>query len=300
MTNDRVSQYEKSTKSLLSDDTLFRGKIDLLTKDGVVVDYKTSSKTSQSVEELEMSYQLDLYALSEIASAESINAIEYRIIEKPTIKLKKNEAFEDYLERCIEWVYEKVDEKIATIVRPVTEDRMEAARLWIESGSADIKRCRRLNYWPQSINACHNYNIKCPFLSLCAAEMSGENTNYIMRTKYEHYEPEHGRDLEADIVGYSVVSNFRLCQRRYYYQHELLLQPKGHKESEALTFGKAFHRSIELAGVEGLEISLYECRKLLDHTDHYLSEQDIAKIMALTTICYDKWIINEEKDAKNG
>lgn len=283
------SSVEKETRSLLSvTDDVYRGYLDNV-EDGLIVDYKTTSDIDNLLLELRTSPQLALYALSEISNGNPVSGISYRIMKKPTIRLKKNQTTGEYIEEVYEWYFIDQESKIETFSQSISENMLEEARLWIEHGSLDIQRCRRLGYWPQDFTSCYNHFSRCEFADVCELKSCGGNHNYLLRTEYERYSPEKKRESEDNIVGYSTTKAFRECAFKYYNRHELMLRKKGAAQSTALSFGVAFHNALEVLSQFGIDAVSYQCSELMKDSECALSDQNVCNIVSMIRVASEFW-----------
>ena len=107
--------------------------------------------------------------------------------------------------------------------------------------ATDIREKRRNKRWHKNDGACFNFSTACPYLPLCSGCSEIESSEW-RRRKQCHSE------LEG--VGYGALTAssmklFQACPKKYYYRHELGIEPNVEHTSEALYFGTALHAELE-------------------------------------------------------
>jgi len=161
----------------------FHGIVDLLYKDITdntlwIMDHKTRSTiTKQAVEMVPMDMQTQMYRwLVRKALKKIVHGVNFNLIRKPSIKIKKNETTAEFLERIVkdydqrapEFFYrEKVlysRETAEATLNDVQEIIKQMVTIYaLHSFSApDL-----INSYPRTTAACWTYNSRCPYWELC-------------------------------------------------------------------------------------------------------------------------------------
>ena len=91
---------EQEFKVRLARGIYLKGKLDAITADGLPVEHKTTGQFDlyRYIDHLAYDDQIAIYML-----ATGTNRAHYTVIQKPSIRLKKDETVEEYLERVSEW-----------------------------------------------------------------------------------------------------------------------------------------------------------------------------------------------------
>lgn len=139
--------------------------------------------------------QLSMYSL--LARANDIFHIGLVIdyIRTPSLKQKKKETDEEFLERINENVANNLDTYYAKIQidRTLGQDYDSLQECLQEIRM--IKTCRERDIWPKSSEGCNEYHKLCPYHLLCRGE-----TNVSQYTKRTHQHPELDESLFPKIA----------------------------------------------------------------------------------------------------
>ena len=109
------------------------GYIDEVCPDGTLVDFKTAQDANVYIEAQVTSHQLPLLVWALRASTgEEVKRVAYRIIQRPTIKWKAKQEWEDFVAECHDWYAKSsTGSKIVNHVVPVDWDRVIHATGWL-------------------------------------------------------------------------------------------------------------------------------------------------------------------------
>jgi len=164
----------------------YTGKVDIVI-DSKIIDWKTCADPLRYITTKTIGFQPELYA---IAVGENITSIEYRLIKRPTIRLKQKETPEEYLERCIDWLA-NTDYAIMEHEVFLNPARIEAAKHWLWNLQKRISEARKSNRWMRNEIACHSWNRQCEFLSLCEVSCSGGDPKNIQSEMFDRRDKVH-------------------------------------------------------------------------------------------------------------
>lgn len=225
----------------------------------------------------------------------------------------KGDADRDaYERRCLEDQLLAEPGKVESHSYFIVPARLAIARRYLWDCCKRILECRRTQCWLPTEQACYMYNRQCPCAKLCQATMNGDKIDYIIDDGYDRFqEGEHlHRELEmgrrtsdgTDILTYTSVSTFRLCEARYYWQYELGLRPKG-EYSEPLWIGSAVHKGLATSAEEGLEAGLEAiddwaaANPVIGEDRAWLQDQQIARARAMLRAADIRWPSKAALDA---
>lgn len=151
---------EVEFKTRLSQGIYLRGKADGISKDNIIIEHKTAygAAGEDFEEKLKIDDQIMIYMIG-IGS----NELLYTLCQKPTIKLRQNEEYEDYLKRCYEWYDESKTAvyKISKTDKELDDKKAELIQI--------AKEIRRGKHW-------HRNPYNCKVLS-CVYDKICENYN---------------------------------------------------------------------------------------------------------------------------
>lgn len=278
----------------------YRGKVDLVLEKGgdvILRDWKTVANVEQAKRQRMLSFQSDLYALALAQEGIHIDAVEFCLIAKPTIKLcGKDKTAEDsngaatYEDRCLTWLAQ--DGKLDAFEVPVTTARILSAKAWLWDISKQILDCRINRRFVCNEKACYAWQRECEYMPLCLAKCYGHDWASIVDADYEskplHSELGEGAAGDKDVITYSSASQFALCQRKYEWRHQMGLKPKAPEDSEALNIGIDVHAGLEAAFLDGLGAGLEKVNIPVLHLDEK-GLQNKAKARAMIRAAFEKW-----------
>jgi hypothetical protein len=174
---------------------VLKGKVDMVleTTNGIwLVEHKTAQQWSDS-NNLKLDEQGTTYIVSaESALDEPVNGIMYNIIRKPSIRPRKNESNEEYLDRLVEDMHDRPEfyffreesTRSTQQKRDLIDDLKHIAAI---DEREDTRYYRNPSYLAN--NKC---NWMCPFTDICI-----EYDDELVKMEYEKREKEH-EELEDD------------------------------------------------------------------------------------------------------
>jgi len=111
-----------------------------------------------------------------------VKGIIHVLLQKPSLRLKKGEVFEDYVQRCVLDFYDtrmKQAKESPDVHPPLLISRVKFPPRtpgWVHTMLWDLDRHSSdeadPNFFYPDKNSCFNYNSKCPFLPVCQASES--------------------------------------------------------------------------------------------------------------------------------
>ena len=173
----------------LNDNHTLIGRIDGITSDKILVEHKT---TSRDVDE---SYIYNLQWDEQILSymlANNTRKIYYTVCKKPTIRKKKNESDEDFINRCCNWYNEDTEKKIGVFMLERTDEEIEKHKknlIYIADEMEDCSKHKEKLY--NNPCACSMWGSRCPYSSICLNyQPDKEYIGFVKEIKEEKKEDE--------------------------------------------------------------------------------------------------------------
>lgn len=172
--------------------TPIRGTLDLAvrrrsTREIYIVDHKTTSfDPALMMKSYTFSIQPRTYKLLAEAVYKDegtvVGAV-HNVIKKPTIRWKKNQEWEDYLEEITEWyngtgrheknraLWEKSPPFVRSFIKfPRVSSDDEEYQLRLDEGDKASQAYPHLAIFPRLDTACFAFNKACPYIELCASD----------------------------------------------------------------------------------------------------------------------------------
>jgi hypothetical protein len=158
------------------------GMVDLL-------EHKTAATVDRNyLEKLWSDLQILAYCWAQRRAGVHVSGIAYNVLRKPSIRLRRDETWEDYGVRCAEWC--KATPDAYTRMHLIfTDTQIQAVEDDLRTAIRDWEQARRSNRWPRNRDACWKWGRACPFYRLCE---SGDDPR-ILR---DLYRPRRTADLE--------------------------------------------------------------------------------------------------------
>lgn len=155
------------------------GRVDGMAEDGCIVEHKTTSiDIEKYIYNLQWDEQLMLYML-----AKSVNKIYYTICKKPTIRQKKNETAEEYVQRCCAWYDEEPENKIRVVLIERTQEELQEFAKQLQDLADEMQNTKCFYRCPCH---CEIYGTRCVYSSVCLNYNSQlEYVDFIKKEKGE-------------------------------------------------------------------------------------------------------------------
>lgn len=159
----------------------FQGKYDGLIEDNegpALLEHKTASQIGKDY--------IDRVSLFDIqtrlyCTALDLDRVLYNVVKKPTIKLRKNDTEEIYIERILDWYREDSQEKVFRAWLTITpEDKAEAMQIAWDVGQK-ILMDRRTGRFTQNPGNCFKWHRPCSYWELCTSK----NNPSVLENKYK-------------------------------------------------------------------------------------------------------------------
>lgn len=150
---------EQEFKIRLARGVYLKGRLDAITQYGFPVEHKTTGNAGldKYVDHLAYDDQIALYMLT-LGKERAI----YTVIQKPTIRLKKDETEEQYLERVGQWYDDNPENKILTLTVVRSPQELEEKRQEVIYLAHQIRHTKL--FW-RNPNSCAITS--CPYASIC-------------------------------------------------------------------------------------------------------------------------------------
>ncbi len=159
---------------------------------------RESKTTSQKLDtdsdywgRLQMDAQTSLYWLAAVAENYPVEFVEFDVIRKPSIRLKKTENPEEYGNRLLEDIGERPDFYFARREIPRLQADLDetAGELW--AWGKILRQCQLDGHWPRNTSACNRFG-RCEYWSLCTSGFCGDYVpeGYVKSTRHPELESE--------------------------------------------------------------------------------------------------------------
>ncbi len=158
-----IVDVEQEFRYRLARGIYLKGKIDAVSVDGLI-EHKTTGNyiTDEYMYKVDfMNDQVSNYLIAK----EDNRPITYTVITKPTIRLKKTETLDEYIERCEAWYDEDTERKVRVFTVYRTEEELEQQRKNLIAMAKEIRRCDREGFFYRNDRACSI--LGCPFSGIC-------------------------------------------------------------------------------------------------------------------------------------
>ena len=159
-----IVDVEQEFRYRLARGIYLKGKIDAVSVDGLI-EHKTTGNyiTDEYMYKVDfMNDQVSNYLIAK----EETRPVTYTVITKPTIRLKKTETLDEYIERCEAWYDEDTERKIRVFTVSRTKEELEEQRKNLVAMAKEIKRCDREKFFYRNDRACSI--LGCPFSGICS------------------------------------------------------------------------------------------------------------------------------------
>lgn len=147
----------------------FKGKVDGLIQDAegrCLFEHKTTAKLDSGYIKRVVSFDIQIALYAHFLG---VDRVLYNVIQKPSIRFRKNDTEELYVERLLEWYEEHPGCFFREEITITPEDKRQALKtLW--SVSQKILLDRRADYFVQSPGNCQKFNRFCEYYELCCSK----------------------------------------------------------------------------------------------------------------------------------
>lgn len=137
------------------------GRIDARTADGALIEHKITS--GEINEEYWYTREFDEQLMTYMLAYKTNRAI-YTVCKVPTIRQKKDETEEQYLERCGKWYDEDPEHRIAWREIVIPQEQLDEWKVMLGETMGEIERCT-LFYRNQSY--CNRWGRMCEYAPIC-------------------------------------------------------------------------------------------------------------------------------------
>ena len=137
------------------------GRIDARTEDGALVEHKTTSGDID--EQYWYGKQYDEQLMTYMLAYKTNRAI-YTVCKVPTIRQKKGETEEEFLERCTAWYDEDPEHRIAWREIIIPQEQLDEWKVMLAETVGEIERCT-LFYRNQTY--CNRWGRMCEYAPIC-------------------------------------------------------------------------------------------------------------------------------------
>lgn len=210
-----------------------------------------------------------------------------------------NPTRDHYENECYEWIHDRPGERMVSHPLQILPSRMEMARGYLWDCGKRILDCRRNDRWMPNAQACRDWGRTCPYAELCASEMEGGDTAWLIGEYYTELPSPHpeldGLGADRDLLTFTSTGVLCQCEVRYFWMFEQALR-KHADAGDALWRGSAIHVGLEVYARQGREPALAAIDAWADEHpvlggDWRKQEQEIAKARAMVRAAADKWPI---------
>jgi len=162
------------------------GKVDLILDDGkggvVIVDHKTAANINGDyIDRIQHDAQLYSYALAaEKVFDRPCTSMYLNVIQKPSIRLKKDESDEAFYRRMGDWYS---SDKFLRQQITIDKRFLQTVRKDLWERGQQIRFSDYHNYFPRNTNSCVQYGYTCPYYKLCILDQQ-----HLKETDYEKKE----------------------------------------------------------------------------------------------------------------
>lgn len=158
----KITEVEKEFDVRITPFLHMRGKIDAICADGTPIEHKSAGQSISDETNAGLKYkdklawddQVSFYLL-----ALRTTRVKYTVCQKPTIRLKRDETEEEYLDRCEEW-YDETKVRFFEVTRSMEE--LQETENEVRILASEIRR--RKHFYR---NPSHCSLMGCSYASIC-------------------------------------------------------------------------------------------------------------------------------------
>jgi len=137
------------------------GRIDGFSKDGCIVEHKTTSSEISEAYEYNLLWDEQILAYMYLTGSHKVY---YTVCRKPTIRQKKNESDEEFFNRMLAWYDEDTDSKIKLLVITRTDEEIQRFVNGFEDICNDMESETNLY---MNTQYCNCWGRRCEYSSIC-------------------------------------------------------------------------------------------------------------------------------------
>lgn len=180
--NPKTGRVSKLAKWAFTSDMLIRLDGDLW-----MVEYKTASQMGQTyIERLELCSQVSGYVDNiQRIYKEPVKGIIYRILKKPSIKIKKNETQSSFLDRLTKMFEEESADRLIEYRFRRSKEELDDYKQDQWEETQQILAAHKKGMFPRNTNSCVMYG-KCSYFSLCKRQEGAERFFKQAEDRYEN------------------------------------------------------------------------------------------------------------------
>lgn len=157
----KLAEAEKWYESDLVDDHTLLGRVDGISEDGQIVEYKTTSAVSIDEYEYNLEWDEQLLAYMYLAGT---NKAKYVVIRKPTIRQKKSETEEEFFERMVAWYDEDTNEKIRVLNVWRFDEEIQK---FIDGLKRLVQEMQTSDNFYENTSYCWKWGRRCEYAPIC-------------------------------------------------------------------------------------------------------------------------------------
>lgn len=131
-----------------------------------LIEHKTTSRLdAKYYQNLLRDEQASMYIYAARKEGFEVQGVLYNIIQKPSLRLKKNETSEEFIKRIREWYGEENRFKVHRVLR--NSNQMAEFERDLVATMADMRRVERSGNFYRSPSVCNSSYFGCEFESIC-------------------------------------------------------------------------------------------------------------------------------------
>ena len=159
----KVVETEKWLEKKLSEDTIV-GIVDGITDDGAIAEYKTTSSANLDEYEYDLAWDEQILAYMYMTGE---NIVQYVIIRKPNIRIRKSETEEEFYERMVAWYDEDTRNKIRIVNIMRTDEEIEQFGADIVQLISEMKSAEQNSSFYKNTSYCWKWGRRCEYAQIC-------------------------------------------------------------------------------------------------------------------------------------
>ena len=140
-----------------------------------LVEYKTASQVGNSyIDRLDIDSQISSYLVFlEEKYKEPINGVIYRILKKPSIRLRKSETKNSFYERLNALFKNETDNYLIEYRFSRTSEELSEFKLDLFEQALYLDQCEKKKMFPRNTSSCMQFGM-CSYFQLCTKKINSE------------------------------------------------------------------------------------------------------------------------------